>query len=177
MTRIRHAETDDAEAIGRIQVAGWRVAYRHILPAAFLDGLDEATRAAQWRGRIGPASADGSPTFVALDEKDAVRGFTHTGPARDEDVAGENLAEVYTVYVSDAWRGGIGSALMAAVDDFWRPTDVTELVLWVFEENAEARAFYERLGWHPDGATQVDDFGGVQPVEVRYRRPLPRQPR
>lgn len=62
---------------------------------------------------------------------------------------------------------------MAAVDDFWRPTKVREVLLWVFERNADGRAFYERLGWRPDGASQVDDFGGAQPVEVRYRHTLP----
>lgn len=173
MTRIRLAEADDAEAIARIQIAAWRQAYARILPADFLDGLDTAARAVQWRARIGPAAHVGAPIFVAVDETDAVRGFAHTGPVRDDDLSPEGRAEVYTVYVDPAaWRQGVGFALMAAVDDFWRPTDVRELLLWVFEENADGRAFYERLGWTPDGARQVDDFGGVHPVEVRYRRPL-----
>ncbi|MBA2263853.1 MAG: GNAT family N-acetyltransferase [Chloroflexi bacterium] len=174
MTRIRLAQADDAEAIARIQIAAWRQAYAHILPADFLGGLDAAARAAQWRTRIGPAAHADAPTFVAQDETDAVRGFAHTGPVRDDDLSPEGRAEVYTVYVDPAaWRQGIGFALMAAVDDFWRPTNVRELLLWVFERNADGRAFYERLGWRPDGASQVDDFGGAQPVEVRYRRTLP----
>lgn len=61
---------------------------------------------------------------------------------------------------------------MGAVDDFWAPSDVTELVLWVFERNAAGRRFYEALGWRPDGTTQTDDFGDAHPVEVRYRRSI-----
>lgn len=173
MTRIRLAETHDAEAIGRIQIAAWRQAYAHFLPADFLAALDGAARAAQWRTRIGQAAHAEAPTFVALDETDAVRGFAHTGLVRDDDLSSEGRAEVYTVYVDPAvWRHGIGRALMAAVDAFWASTDVRELTLWAFEENREGRAFYERLGWAPDGATQVDDFGGVHPVELRYSRML-----
>jgi RimJ/RimL family protein N-acetyltransferase len=94
---------------------------------------------------------------------------------RDDDLAAEHKgrAEVYTVYVDPAaWRRGIGSELMAAIDRFWAPTDVHELFLWVFEENTASRGFYERLGWRPDGGRQVDDFGGAHPVEIRYRRSL-----
>jgi len=120
--------------------------------------------------RRGHANA---PTFVALDEADTVRGFANTGPVRGKDLTHDNRAEVYTVYVDPAtWRRGIGAALLAAVDEFWRPTDVRELVLWVFEDNAEARAFYERLGWRPDGARQIDNFGDAQPAEIRYRRDM-----
>lgn len=74
----------------------------------------------------------------------------------------------------NAWRRGVGSALMASVEQFWRSRDVTELTLWVFEDNAVGRRFYEAHGWQPDGASQVDDFGGAQPVEIRYRRTLGR---
>ena len=175
VARIRLAQSGDAEAIARIQVAGWRVAYAAILPRDFLDGLDTTARAAQWRTRIGPAARAGAPTFAALDETDALRGFAHTGPVRDDDLvaAPSGRAEVYTVYVDPAaWRRGIGSELMGAIDRFWAPTEVHELYLWVFEENAESRAFYERLGWRPDGSRQVDDFGGAHPVEISYRRSL-----
>lgn len=117
-----------------------------------------------------------SPTFVALDEADRVRGFAHTGPIRDADLDPAGRAEIYTIYVDPAsWRRGIGSALLRAVDEFWAPTDVHELVLWAFEENADGRAFYERLGWQTDGARQIDDFGGTHPAEVRYRRAVRRE--
>lgn len=173
MIRIRRAEDGDAEAIARIQLAAWRTAYRHILPARWLAELDEADRADRWRGRLGPAALPESPTFVAVDETDAVVGFVHTGPERDEDLDSAGRAEVYTAYVDPAaWRRGVGTALMEAVDAFWVGTGVRELTLWVFEANAEARAFYESLGWQADGASQIDDFGDAQPVEVRYRRPL-----
>ena len=48
-----------------------------------------------------------------------------------------------------------------------------EAVLWVFEANAPARAFYERLGWTPDGAAKPFAIGGSTPIELRYRRRLP----
>lgn len=85
----------------------------------------------------------------------------------------EGRAELYTLYVDpDAWRQGIGSALLAVVDEFWQPTDIRELFLWVFEDNADARAFYEAVGWRPDGARKLDDFGSVEAAELRYRRSL-----
>jgi GNAT superfamily N-acetyltransferase len=143
------------------------------LPADFLAGLDEEARVAQWMTRIGIAAWPDSPTFVALDEARTLCGFTHTGPVRDGELAGGDRAEVYTIYVDPAsWRRGIGTALMDAVDDFWRPRGIRELVLWAFEGNADGRAFYERLGWQPDGARVIDDFGGVKVAEVRFRRSI-----
>lgn len=173
VTRIRLAEAGDAEAIGRIQVEAWRAAYAQILPPGFLASLDATARASQWHDRIGERAHPNAPTFVALDERDAVRGFAHTGPVRDDDLRPDGRAEIYTVYVDpERWRHGAGSDLMRAIDDFWLPTEVHELTLWVFEENQLGRAFYERLGWQPDGARQVDDFGGVHPAEIRLRRRL-----
>lgn len=173
VTRVRLAAPSDAAAIARIHVDGWRAAYAGLVPDDFLAGLDVTQRAERWRTRLGPAATPDSPTFVAIDDGEAVRGFTHTGPVRDGDLSPAGRAEVYTVYVDPGtWRRGFGSALMHAVDEFWRPTDVRELILWVFEGNADGRAFYERLGWRPDGGRQIDDFGGVQVAEIRYRRPV-----
>jgi GNAT superfamily N-acetyltransferase len=62
---------------------------------------------------------------------------------------------------------------MAAAEDQWRAVrGITMLVLWVFEQNQPGRAFYEHLGWRPDGARQVLEIGEARPVEIRYRREL-----
>jgi len=155
-------------------VDAWRAAYADLLPASFLAALDAAERSERWRARIGPAAGPGSATIVAVDDTGAVLGFAHTGPLRDDDLDRRERAELYTIYVDPAaWRRGVGSALMAAVDEFWWPSAVRELVLWVFEDNADGRAFYERLGWRPDGARKIDDFGGVHVAEMRYRWRVP----
>lgn len=174
MTRVRLAAVEDASAIARVQIAAWRAAYADIVPAQFLASLDVGERADRWRTRIGPTADAGAPTFVALDTTDAVRGFAHSGPIRDDDLSPEGRAEVYTVYVDPvAWRHGIGSTLMTAVEDFWRPSGIRELVLWAFEDNPAARAFYVRLGYALDGTHKIDDFGGTRIAEVRFRRRLP----
>jgi hypothetical protein len=46
-------------------------------------------------------------------------------------------------------------------------------VLWVFEDNAAARAFYERHGWINDGVRAEFEVGQARPIEIRYSRPLP----
>jgi len=174
VTRIRLASADDAGAIARVQIAAWRAAYADIVPAQFLASLDVGERVDRWRTRISPAADSGAPTFVALDTTDAVRGFAHSGPIRDDDLSPEGRAEVYTVYVDPvAWRRGIGSTLMTAVDDFWGLSGIRELVLWTFEDNPAARTFYEQLGYTFDGTRKIDDFGGTRIAEVRYRRRMP----
>lgn len=171
MIRIRLADERDAEAIARIHVAGWRAAYADLIPADHLADLDVSERTARWRTRLGAAADPGAPTFVAVDEAERLGGFVHTGPVRDDDLPPAGRAEVYTIYVDPSmWRQGIGGSLMAAVDDFWGPRHVHEMVLWAFEANQAARAFYERLGYVPDGSSQIDDFGGTLITEVRYRR-------
>jgi RimJ/RimL family protein N-acetyltransferase len=43
-----------------------------------------------------------------------------------------------------------------------------EAFLWVFRDNARARAFYLRNGFRPDGAERVEPFFG--PIEIRMVR-------
>jgi GNAT superfamily N-acetyltransferase len=80
-------------------------------------------------------------------------------------------AEVYAIYVlPDFWREGAGRALLATAVDHWQARGATTLVLWVLEANARGRAFYEAMGWQPDGGRQSIDLGGFATTEIRYRR-------
>jgi GNAT superfamily N-acetyltransferase len=172
---IRPAETHDAEAIARIQLDGWRTAYRAIMPPEFLASQDSHERAERWRGRLGSEADPAAPTFVTVEPDGRVTGFVHTGPLRDDDLGPEGRAEIYTIYVApEHWGRGVGSLLLTEVDAFWRPRALSELVLWVFEQNLPARRFYEHRGWHPDGTSKVDEIGAARPIELRYRRRFPK---
>jgi hypothetical protein len=48
-------------------------------------------------------------------------------------------------------------------------------VLWVLRTNQRARAFYENLGWKPDGQTTTADYGGIALEALCYRRTVERQ--
>jgi GNAT superfamily N-acetyltransferase len=172
---IRRAVPDDARAIAEIGVAGWQAAYRDTLPSDFLAGLRVAPREIAWRARLESDDDDGAPSWVAEDHSRVV-GFLASGPPRDEDVApttGERaaVAEIYAIYVLPAkWRSGAGRALLRTAVDEWRRRGITQLVLWVLEENTRGRAFYEAMGWRPDGGRQTLDMGGTEVQEIRYRR-------
>lgn len=166
---IRPATVADAEQIAEVHVATWRAAYRGLLPQALLDGLTVASRADGWRRIL---SSDASMTLVAVDEATGrVVGFVGVGRSRDDD-AGATVGELHAIYLHpDQWGRGIGRALhdaglQALAGDFMEAT------LWVLSGNDQARAFYERQGWRPDGHTKDDERGDVILSEVRYRRGL-----
>jgi hypothetical protein len=46
--RVRRATAEDAPALAAVELTGWRAAYRGLMPDAFLDGLSEAAKAADW---------------------------------------------------------------------------------------------------------------------------------
>ncbi len=162
------AGPSDAGAIADVRIRSWRAAYAGIVPAGFLDGLNLAAETARWEGvLVKPRGAWVRVAFAG--SPPAVAGWMVAGPARHDDEAG--FGELYAIYVDPAAQGrGIGRALMDAGVRGLATRGFREAVLWVFEANAPARGFYERMGWAPDGAAKALDIGGAAPVEVRYRR-------
>lgn len=53
---VRVAREADAEALARVHVDSWRAAYQGLMPQEYLDGLDPAERAAQWRQALARAA-------------------------------------------------------------------------------------------------------------------------
>jgi GNAT superfamily N-acetyltransferase len=160
---VRPATGEDADAVERIRIGGWRTAYRHIYPANELDALPIDPE--RWRERLATPPR-GWSTFVA--ENDGVVGFASVGPSRDI----EGIGELYAIYVDpDAWSTGAGRALIEKCEE-QLALEYDEAALWVLEDNPRARAFYERAGWEPDGARKVEPRFGVHAAEVRYRKAL-----
>jgi GNAT superfamily N-acetyltransferase len=161
---VRTASARDAEAVERIRVRGWQVAYRHVLPPDELDAMP--VDASRWERRLARPPARWS-TFVA-EEAGRVVGFASMGPSRDEGGVGE----LYAIYVDpEAWSSGIGRALVARAEGRLA-ADYSDATLWVLEDNPRARRFYQAAGWRPDGARKVEIRWGVEAPEVRYRKRL-----
>jgi GNAT superfamily N-acetyltransferase len=166
--RIRRALPADARAIAEVTVRGWQTAYRDLMPDEFLDGLSVAGREAAWREMLDRDAGGGVPAWLAERGGRGV-GFVSSGPPRDHDVP-LPAAEVYAIYVlPEEWRTGIGRSLLEAAVGHWRSHGATTLVLWVLEGNGPARAFYEALGWEPDGGRQKLEIAGTSLAELRYR--------
>jgi GNAT superfamily N-acetyltransferase len=169
--RVRRALPADARAIAEVAVRGWQTAYRGLMPDEFLAGLSVTGREAAWREMLDRDADGGVPAWLAERHGRAV-GFASSGPPRDQDVPLPS-AEVYAIYVlPEEWRSGIGRLLLQTTAAHWCERGATELVLWVLEGNAPARAFYEAMGWRPDGARQQLEIARTSLTEIRYRLAL-----
>jgi GNAT superfamily N-acetyltransferase len=86
--------------------------------------------------------------------------------------AGAATGEIYVIYVHPSdWARGIGRALRQRALQELRANAFDEVTVWSFDENERANAFYERRGFHRDGAEQRNERYG-RALEVRYKRSL-----
>ena len=169
---IREATPRDAAEIARLHVATWQAAYRDDLPDELLDGLSVVGRERQWKGIIENPEPR-SNVFVA-ERADEMLGFASCGACRDDDLMEFDVGEIYAVYVDpNHWRRGIGRALLRRVVEFLEDRDFDFMSLWVLESNDQARDFYEKSGFIPDGTESTDEKRGVPLHKVRYRAMLP----
>ncbi|AJW79255.1 GNAT family N-acetyltransferase [Clavibacter michiganensis] len=157
---VRPAVPDDADGIPEVHIRTWQETYAHLLSAAYLEGLDVAARAEQWRGSLSDSA--GAPVFVALDG-DRIVGFALAGPARDEDPP--RPFQLYAINVVASAHGtGAGQALFdAAVGD-------SPAYLWAADDNPRAEAFYRRNGFARDGGVSRQMYQGAEMVTVRMVR-------
>ena len=163
---IRRATPDDAAVIATIQVHGHRYAYRGILPQPDSDEEWIARRTAVWRNLLAPDHEGAA--FVA--ERDgAAIGFVTVGAAEHA----PDVGHLYALYLEpDVIGTGVGAALCAAGVAELRARGFATATLWVLEENARARRFYERAGWSFDGTRNDHVRDGTLRHEIRYGRAL-----
>ena len=174
MPSIHPATAGSIDAIAALHVASWKSAYRGILPDAVLDALKPEDRVRDWTRWFQVTQAR---TYIAL-EKRVLVGFTRILPSDPERDTPPSSAEISHLYVGPGSQGrGVGGALLAHALADVRERGLDRAVLWVLEKNYRARAFYERAGFHLDGARRIDpELLGSDAPEVRYQIAVHRLP-
>jgi GNAT superfamily N-acetyltransferase len=169
LVEVREATPEDTEALVEVTAAGWREGYRDIVSRETLAQLPLD----RWRHEISVGlrrPVGDAFTFVAeVDGRFA--GYCYVAAPTREPGLGPEVAELGAMYVDPShWREGTGNALMKAALERLSELPYREAVLWTFEENERAVAFYERHGWKADGAEKIHQRSG-EPA-IRMRRPL-----
>ncbi|HWA96811.1 MAG TPA: GNAT family N-acetyltransferase [Terracidiphilus sp.] len=165
---IRDAMPEDALRVAEVHVRTWQIAYRGLIPAAFLDGLSVEERANRYI--FGHRDINKPQTLLAL-EGESVLGFGTVGKGRDADLPDQG--ELMALYVDPAWWGKrVGLALMSAARERLCSLGYKQAYLWLLTGNQRAKWFYELDGWRMDGAQRTDDSRGIVIKEQRMRREL-----
>ena len=165
---VRPAVLADAPAIASTHIRSWQAAYRGLLPAEMLDGLDSnLERRTEWWANV---LADRAPDVVVAEVDDAVVGFANIARCRDNDHGLlHRVGEVVAIYLrEEAWGLGLGRDLMIESERLMVDRGFTSGCLWVLESNRRARRFYELAGWQADGTEKSETMPGASLHEIRY---------
>jgi ribosomal protein S18 acetylase RimI-like enzyme len=147
------------------------------MPDAFLDGLDLQRWTGRWQQTLGglraPEQTPQTVLVVELEPEEPA-GFAMIGPEREPSALARTRGELWAINVApEAWARGLGRVLLVEAERALCEAGHAEAILWVVATNERARRFYERTGWHPDGAEKRDTGLGFEVHEVRYARRLP----
>lgn len=175
MIEIREAVRDDADLIALAHTEGWRVGYRELLPAAFLEAPEFAQqRLDRWRAWTWGEGAPQTRVFVAVLDGQVV-GFGLCGADRSDESKAPS-GELFACYLRPAaWGSGAADPLLARCHEYFRSEGFASATLWVLRDNPRARRYYERNGWSPTGESSLfegpmDDGAPMFSVpEVQYR--------
>jgi GNAT superfamily N-acetyltransferase len=161
---IRPATDADVLPMANVHIVSWRETYPGLLPDPMLARISIADEAIRWQRMLDrPRAWGGTIAFVAEQDGELVGygscGEQRTPLLRDRGFTGE-VGELYVL--RRAQRQGAGSGLMKAMATALLDRGHRSMSLWVLEQNADARRFYERLG----GKLVARKRGGL--LEIAY---------
>jgi ribosomal protein S18 acetylase RimI-like enzyme len=126
---IRVATDADAQAIAEIQARTWRWAYGDFIAPEDM-----------------PVASERVPVWREIIARGAVRVFDQDGTVVG--YASVQDDELTSLYVDPVAQGaGVGSRLLADAQERIRAGGHTRAWLYVYADNAQGCAFYERHGW------------------------------
>ena len=151
---------DDRMAVSWVYEESWKTVYRGIIPDAFLDSIPVG----HWMA----ARSDGPTdrTLLLLDGGEII-GVSTVCRSRFGDWP--DWGEVVSLYLRPAYMDkGLGGPLLEAAVNALREQGFRQIFLWVLEENARARHFYEKHGFVCSGEAREDEIVGKIVREARY---------
>ena len=168
---IRRATAEDAPALAKVHVDSWQVAYRGIVPYSHLERFTYQRREDAFRQAI---AANLEETYLIEDNDQAI-GILTIGASRDDDLDVNLTGEIWGIYITpSSWRQGIGTILVQEAERMLKSRGYQDVVLWVLEDNMDARRFYEKMGFSLDGMYKMVELG--KPLKaVRYRKAMKTQ--
>lgn len=101
-------------------------------------------------------------TFVAEDETGELTGFVTVSISLKRRLG--NLVRIGVL--PSCGRGGIGSALFAEADKFWRKHNARKVYTCVSSINPGAYQFYLKCGFHREGILKEHFFPGVDEYQL-----------
>jgi ribosomal protein S18 acetylase RimI-like enzyme len=144
---IRAAQPEDAEAIRRVAEAAWHATYRSVYSESYInDFIANAYAIERLQSQIASVQQDGRSVFDVAEIGDkpdhAVVGFLLMRPDRN------HVPTVWRFYVSPKHqRHGIGTALLARLENHLRAYHETRYMLGVQKDNEIGKAFYLKHGF------------------------------
>ncbi|SFG16915.1 GNAT family N-acetyltransferase [Sporolactobacillus nakayamae] len=164
MLEIIKATLNHSDDLGYVHATSWKQAYQAIVPQMVLDQLTPEARTAFFKKAI-PISKH---EFYIAYLNDQPVGMMSIGKSRDKDLD-DHAAEVSSIYcISDVWGKDCGRQLMDFAMRQLKRQSFETVSLWVFEQNARARRFYEKYGFVFDGKKEKSEIGGKLLTEMRY---------
>lgn len=153
---VRNADFTDMPRLGHIMAVSFRSAFSHIVTRETLEACANEERCAALLGRI---FLEGKMHFLIGEDSGML--------VWQEAEEGPEIVAIHSL--PGSWGTGLGHAMLT---EALRRIGDRKVSLWAFKENARARRFYEKHGFHWDGAERVSAFDGA--LEVRYvHHPVP----
>lgn len=148
-----------ANEASHIYARSWKVAYKGIVPQKYLDDLSVE----HWTSFF-----ENSPFQNFLLKDDGVFVATLSiVQARDGKYHG--YGEIVSIYVlPEYFNKGYGKFLFKQMIEKLQSMGLNKICLWVLEENLNARRFYEKNGFVPNGDKKVINIGDKQLTEICY---------
>lgn len=157
--KILELTKDLASIASNIYANSWKVAYTGIVPQKYLNELSPE----RWT----PILENTKHKCFMLQDNGIFVATSSIVTARDKNYS--DYGEIASIYVlPEYFRKGYGKKLFEFMTEKLRSEGYKKIYLWVLEENLNARRFYEKMGFRPNGDKKLCRIACKDLIEVCY---------
>ncbi len=140
---IRKAEPGDEKVLAYIQTESWKAAFADILSPEELERCTNVQRAERMYSNVLRNEGCGMAIQFVEHKPHCIAAW-----GKNRCNLGDAVGELICIHsLQNGWGKGYGSAMMRYVLGELQQANFESVILWVFEANTRARAFYEKHGF------------------------------